>query len=476
MLGTAILSDCTTYSPPFCDATDVPVPVVPYSTITATYTVTTDFDGNIGKIDYAITSVQQYPFCLNTTLELFQVRFPFAVSYAVESWVVDSTSTATAVWSLSATNIVSGSTGVYKRPGTNQVLVTNVAWKANEYTYSLSSATGTSTDYAVVTNGYQIYDNCCSTTPSTQYFDTISPGGTVGRTPSAATTLYMRWVGASTSNVSGFNLTLTAAGSALAPWFVEVDAGQIVFTDKNGTTTSYSGTLTSVRTAINSWPTAVGRYFTAAIPENINSAATTADLKDYKSPPLSSTTCTTGLPIVLVGETLAPSSTGVTISNFAFNPADGFTDDKAGALLFITSTWFPKSSGFTSGQYYYISNELDVYLIPSSGVWSLTAGTSTHTSDYTLASVDSYYQTQTLVVARCNDSFDPCEEDIDPYCNGLDGVYTPSRPLDCNGNFYPADCGIYGRCWCQHFESTTTTLPQKTLTAVQVVRGSLKLS
>jgi|688.fasta_scaffold108695_3 hypothetical protein len=475
MLGTAILSNCTTYSPPFCDATDVPVPGVSYGTITATYTVQTNFDGDIGKLDYTITTLAGYVFCYQNYLATYQARFPFAVTEVVESWTTDSTSTGTAVWTLSATTVVSGSAGVYKRPGTNQVLVTSITWKANQYTYSLSSATGNHTDYAVVTNGYDVYNSCCSTSPSPQYFDTISPGGSVSRTPLADSTLTMRWIGASTTTVSGFNLTLTAAGIALAPWIVEVTGGSVVFTDKNGAQTSYSGSLTSVRTTINAWPTAGGRYFTAAIPGNINAVAQTTDLKPYRSPPLNRTTCTTGLPIVLVGEKITPSSTLCSIAGFAFSTSLGYTDDEEGALSFITATRYPKSSGFTSGTYYYISTEFDGYLFPGStpSVWNETPGSSIQTNDYTLESKISYYNTQTLVTARCKtpaEGESNCTEVLDPFCN----VYSPT--VDCDGNPYPPGCFPWGVCWCEHLESTEVFHPELTLTATQVLEGSFVLS
>lgn len=479
MLGTAILSNCTTYSPPFCDATDVPVPGVSYGTITATYTVQTNFNGDIGKLDYVDVTIAQYPFCIQTSIQLFQARFPFAVTEQVESWTVDSTSTGTAVWTLSTTAIVSGSAGVYKRPGTNQVLVTSIAWKANEYTYSLSSATGNHTDYAVVTNGYDTYANCCSTTATPYYYDTISPGGGVSRTPLADSTLTMRWIGASTTTVSGFNLTLTTAGNALAPWIVEVTGGSIVFTDKNGAQTSYSGSLTSVRTAINAWPTAVGRYFTAAIPGNIDAAAQTTDLKPYRSPPLSRTICTTDLPIVLVGEKITPSSTLCSIAGFAFSTGLGYTDDEVGARAFITATRYPKSSGFSSGTYYYITTEFDVYLFPGStpSGWSETPGSSTQTNDYTLAATTSVYATQTLTSARCKPNNESnCSEVFDPFCNAIAYVYVPVFGTDCDNVQYPYGCEPLGTCWCEHYDETIVDVPELTLTATQVLGGSFVLS
>jgi hypothetical protein len=230
-----------------------------------------------------------------------------------------------------------------------------------------------------------------------------------------------------------------------------------------------------VRTTINAWPTAGGRYFTAAIPGNINAVAQTTDLKPYRSPPLNRTTCTTGLPIVLVGEKITPSSTLCSIAGFAFSTSLGYTDDEEGALSFITATRYPKSSGFTSGTYYYISTEFDGYLFPGStpSVWNETPGSSIQTNDYTLESKISYYNTQTLVTARCKtpaEGESNCTEVLDPFCN----VYSPT--VDCDGNPYPPGCFPWGVCWCEHLESTEVFHPELTLTATQVLEGSFVLS
>ena len=463
----------------FCDARDLPAPATPLTTATTSIQVVTSFSWTEGKIQWYKANLSGYPFCVFNTLNTWQVRL---LNY--ESWVAGSTVTASVTWTKTAETSVTG-TGVnggsYLRPGTGIVLATGVSWKARRYTFTYSTSSGNHVLPVTTTTSYQQQFDCCGNNINYIDFDAISPGSTVSRSVGYDPTQYLTWLAACTSVVNGINLTMTAAGAALSPWRVVVESGVVKFTDKNNNVTTYTGTITSVVSAINAWPTAGGKYFTAAKPSNVTTNALTTDLKDYASPPLSVTTCSTGLPLVGIGDKLAPSTTGAGYTNFPFD-ASAYSDDEAGLVQFITTPWYPKSTFFQEGDHYYISNGFDGWAgFPgaSPNGWLKTPGPSVQSSSRIVPAATKFTDNQVLVQAQCKPpelGENSCIVGSDPVaCNAQPYGYTPYL-TDCDNVAYPYGCFPYGTCWCEHVDTVEETLPEVEVPAVQTLTGSFVIS
>lgn len=486
LVGSIRLTAC---SPAFCDATDIPVPETPFTTATATYQIVTNFSATGLRVYATYVTLSGYPFALYPTLYDWQGKTVSGFSPpndSWESWVTNSTTTATATWTKTSTSIVSAN-GSWKRPSDGTVLVTGVSGKANQYTFALTSRTGTHTQKLVTTSAVQARINYCDPVYY-QDFVSISPGNTASRTPSMSTSSYvMRWASAATVQIAGLNLTLKAAGVSLSPWFVDVAGGSVVLTDKNGSSTSYTGTLSSVAASIN----AAGN-FTAAVPANVTSSALTSDLRGFHSSPIGETTCTTGIPIVLVGDVLAPSTTGAGFGigfafPFLFTADLGYPDTEEGLEQFMRSAWYPKfdPGSVIVGDYYYLSGEFDGNLAPGPGNWIKLPGVSSKTQDHYVLSVTSNYHTSDLILATCFDvttgTWSGCPYDFDPKWQGVCS-YPPinwglGTGLRCDGFPYPS-CQPFleTNCWCERQTQETVTHPQETRTVTQTLSGSFVIS
>jgi hypothetical protein len=460
----------------FCDARDLPAPATPLTTASASIQVVTSFNWTEGKIQLAKVDLTGYPFCVFNTLNSWQVRL---LNY--ENWVSGSTATATVTWTKTAETSVTGTNGSYLRPSTSIVLATNVSWKARQYTFTYSTSSGTHVLPVTTTTSYQQQFDCCGNNTNYVDFDSISPGSTASRSIVYSPTQFLTWLAACTNVVNGITLTMTAAGAALAPWRVVVEAGVVKFTDKNNNTTTYAGTIPSVVSAINVWPTAGGKYFTAAKPSNVTTNALTTDLKDYVSPPLNVTTCSTGLPLVGIGDKLAPSTTGAGYTSFPFD-VSAYPDDENGLVQFITTPWYPKTTFFQEGDRYYITDEFDGWVgFPGTGTngWLKTPGSSVQSSSRIVSEATKFTYTQTLVQAECKPpelGELPCIVGSDPFaCNAPAYSYTPYL-TDCNNNAYPPGCFPYGVCWCEHLDTVEETVPEVEVPAIQTLTGSFVIS
>lgn len=473
LVGSIRLSAC---SAAFCDATDVPLPDTPFTTATATYTVETGFSFLSGRIESWTATLSGYPFCTFNSLWQWKTRLTLTglmFTNPVEAWDVASTSTASVTWTNTSSTNVTGSGvtgGSWRRPSDGTILATGIAWKAKEYTFTRTSRTGSHVQYAVTSASYLEKYDCCGNSGYAD-FDSLVPGSTASRTPSTPTSYIMRWAGAATAQVAGLNLTLKTAGVSSSPWFVDVQGGQVVFTDASGNQTTYSGLLSSVATSIN----AAGK-FTAAVPTNVTSAAGTTDLRPFHSVPIGATTCTVGLPLVLVGDVLAPSTTGAGFGPFSFAANLGYPDTEAGLEQFMRSTWYPKSSSFENGTFYYIYGEFDGWLTLSTASWSKTPGSSVRTDTQVIPADSTDVTSKELMTARCKTNGESsCAEESDPSCNGTPYVYTPYL-VDCNGTPYPDGCFPYGTCWCERQQDTTVDYAEVTRTATQTMTGSFVIA
>ncbi len=144
----------------------------------------------------------------------------------------------------------------------------------------------------------------------------------------------LRWVPRSQINVTGFQISLTAAAAAIGPWTVSIGSG---LTITNGSI-SYSY---SADTKLDLVPNTT--YFTAFRPIGVSSQA---ELQDLKSKSMvvygQDTVC---FLIIEKGEILSPVGV-VGISNHIFKQEavqlGGYSEDEAGALAFLNASVSPK--------------------------------------------------------------------------------------------------------------------------------------
>ena len=144
----------------------------------------------------------------------------------------------------------------------------------------------------------------------------------------------LRWVPRSQINVTGFQISLTAAAAAIGPWTVSTGSG---LTITNGSI-SYSY---SADTKLDLVPNTT--YFTTFRPIGVSSQA---ELQDLKSKSMvvygQDTVC---FLIIEKGEILSPVGV-VGISNHIFKQEavqlGGYSEDEAGALAFLNASVSPK--------------------------------------------------------------------------------------------------------------------------------------
>jgi len=416
----------------------------------------------------------------------------------IKSWITSSVSKTKVVWTYDPgsvntqlpTGITSGG-GIYYRPGSTTMLASGISYKQNKYGFTRSLSEGDYVQHTTSTipgAGTDTSWACCAPEIPGPDVEIISPGATVSKTINTASIspMYILYLGVSTNVVYGMTLQLKSAGVANSPWTVKVEGGSIIFIDKNGTTTTYSGTLTAARTAIN----AAGN-FTAVIGTNITATAgvtnaNVSDLLPFLSHPLTVTTCTTGLPLVKPGTELAPSSTGcgiyrvaTTAAKFAFTTGLGFPDTKAGLDLFLNSSWFPKNSFFQDGGvntfWYYTSNEFDYYVIsPDSSLFLLTGGPSVQTKVITVTENSNQTDVYTGTTTCGNgDPFNPCPPQ--PQCNSfvIDSCFNicTGAPLSSCSIGIPYE----GCCGCTNLVTTVVPGSSRNLTATQTLTGSFSV-
>lgn len=470
MVGALQLADC---SPVLCDA-DVPVPSSTITTLTATYRVETQWNltGNrylYERVKYSSLQSCQYD---SETYGYRNGSWPVSVETA-------DVATGTATWGSPTSSFVTGIYGKYLRPGTAVELAYNVPWKATKYTFTKTSSSGSYVNPLVTTQSFPAGGDCCSPI-GTEPGDVVTAGTVTATSPSVATNLYMQWQACASASVAGLNLVLASGGVSLGPWYVSVGGGSVTFTDKNGTTYVYTGTLTSVAAAINS-----AGYFTATVGGQATltggvTNATVSDLVSSASLPLTRTSCTTSLNLVLPGYLLSPLSTGSYVAGCVFDPNLGYTDDKAGFESFVYGTKYASSSLFQSGSlgYFYQGQNFDFMLYTPTldpDGYRVTPGPSVHTYDVVIPGVTSTtYNLTGIYYCSGSDPFNPCIPPVGPeYCNWF-GV----TQFDCNGNPVPSDCGgTSSACTpCVHADLDVTNLAEKTVTVVQTMTGSFAVS
>jgi len=404
-------------------------------------------------------------------------------------------------WTRTADSSNSGLGGKYLRPGTDKVIAQGLSWVSTIVNFGSPTAiasydTFQESEYLPVGS----LNTLCEQYGPDRYMNTLSKGDNIDRSASfpSAGNQSISWIGIANSDQPGMSLAQTAAGSALGPWVISVQAGTVSFTDKNNNTTSYSGTIASVVSAINSWPSSGGKYFDAGTAKS-TSEAKTSDLKNYTSSPVITGLvggfyCVLYLPIVSVGDVLTPSSTDVRFGNnigsrtLLFDP-NKFPDNEAGFNSFIKSTFYPKlddfydtGGGLSALPAFFQSYEFDGFSNISSYYWSLTSGTSVKTKNVIVDDRTRGFSTYTLVSATCEGR----RESIISFCDcgtpeSNCNVFSGNAGFPCGGGTYPncqnPDEPPYPcACYCENLSSEVIFEPEFELIATQTMKGSLVVS
>lgn len=349
------------------------------------------------------------------------------------AYSVDDTVVGRAVWERTGSpSIVSVATGGrYKRPGTNIVLVQNLPYKANEYLFSLTDSEysyhlrSNTQRVAYIATG--VSSERCG--PQQTYLvDVPAQGVEIGIPANAPASFTLRWLGVVSTNITGLSLTMAAAGAAQKPWTIRISNGTLTISNNSGISRSFTGSMTTVRNEINAWPTSGGRYFTAGF---LTGAFPTtggltnvriSDFPNYYREGLSSTTCTTNIPILYAGDVLAPSSTGLgygTVSqNTKFVDTLGYTDDEAGAKQFLSAVRYRKETAVFETDAGYIEDGQPPYAGPDPTTTALggsfTPGASVLTE--VLSYQGSFGTSLNLLVAETNVLTAICSTDCTPAC------------------------------------------------------------
>ena len=485
MPGSTLLITC---DPGFCD--DLLLPESPFTTATANYTVTTNYQSpQTSAQPFTEQKLDGYPDCdRNEYVTAWTSGISaFGPINQLDNLLVQSVTSATSVFKkISETTVTSGGAS-YARPGSTDfgntvVLATSVVFKARDYLFQGFSSSGTSNEPAFLTNSYDIHSSCCDSldVPGTQEFDSATPGPSTGRTPSVLGNFEtLRWIPVALNSISGMDLVFTAvSGVAKAPWDIKVKSGSIVMKNRAGISRLYTGTLTSARNAINA-----DGFFIATIPANITTTgpnvALVTDLQDHRVVGIQRILCITSLPIAHRGAELMPSSVGSGYNGFVMQP--GFTDDLAGLNDLVSSTWSPKSNTFVGSLFakFYLTNEFDILVTDPSPfgdpLWLLTPGSSDQTFTFSAAMAPGNVASQTsgssLVDTHCSV---PCGsaliccgclyeitsaactvEDLlfpEGFCDGTSSFPATRVPQKCDGSPFPVECDPSAGespCWCE---------------------------
>lgn len=418
-------------------------------------------------------------------------------NYSIFAYSVDDTVVGRAVWERTGSpSIVSVTTGgKHKRPGTNTVLVQNLPYKANEYLFSL---TDSEYSYHLRSNTQKIFylgALRCGPQMST-LADVPAQGVDIGIPANAPASFTLRWLGVVPTNVTGLFLTMTAAGAAQKPWTIRISSGTLTISNNSGISQSFTGSMTTVRNEINAWPTSGGRYFTAGF--STAAFPTTggltnvriSDFPNYYREGLSSTTCTTNIPILYAGDVLAPSSTGLgygTIAqNTKFVDTLGYPDNEAGAKQFLSATRYRKENAVFNTDAGYIEDGQPPYTGPDPTTTALggsfTPGASVLTE--VLSSQGGAGTSVNVLVSETNVLTATCSTDCTPACppgsfnQGFFGIG------NCTG--LPGDAGLIPqhrncnspdfKCACSIALQEYETVPYIEYLMTQTTNGTSVLS
>lgn len=471
MVGAFQMSSC---SPAICPS-DRPVPTTPITTLSATYTVQTNI--SLTGLRYLVSSANtgSLKACKYNSYGygFRETGYGFTNEASIQT---NDVATGTATWTYSGVSQVSGGGGVYRRLSDGVELATGIAWVANKYTFSSATKSGSYLNPSIEYRQFLLSGvNCCTPPSSYETVMYVTTGGATSTTPYVPTNLYMQWQACSSTTIGGLEVQLLSAGLSLAPWTISVGGGAVRVTDKNGSTNSYTGPLTSIASAIS----ATGN-FSVSVTGGVTlvggvSNATASDLVDTTSLPLTRLSCSTILYLAMPGALLAPSSTGSYVAGFVFNPALGYTDDKAGFESFVRATKYPTTDYFVSGGlYFHAYNSFDGLLSDLSfSSYRITPGLSVHTQDVTVFAATStvYNLSDVYYCGTVTTGCYPGPGGFGPeWCNSS----FPAGPLDCDGNLI-ITCS-YMTCICIHEEQNVTDLPERTVTAVQTLTGGFTVS
>jgi hypothetical protein len=353
--------------PAVCDDVDVPL-MQGLTEIVRGYTIKTS--GSVtGLCNVATRSIVGPPRCLDIRTSETAISDLGAFIGDDTMNAIDSNGTTFAEykWSYSSNAVFTNPTaGIYKRTGTNTVLATGLSCKYRKYTFTAStysfSQMEQSIDYVLWRTTQLVNCTIGNCDPGTidvyvnKYLQEVTSSGTnvawsVGSTGLPGTITF-NYLPVSTINVPGINITILSGG----PWKIRVDNATLVISNASGTTYSFTGTFNSVVSAINA--TSGGTLFSAAVQTGVLGAvATISDLKPFETDYQSAAACATGLPLVLAGEDLAPSSlsqshfidTAFLGSIYAFQvPFDssaialGYEDNREGYLRWLKQPKYPK--------------------------------------------------------------------------------------------------------------------------------------
>lgn len=382
-------------------------------------------------------------------------------------------------WNIGASSLES-TTGGYARTGTNTILVTGgIPIKRYVYQFNLrpAGATGTNNEPEFRYETFEEPRDCCcgctvdplcSSCPTITY-GSVTGGAFVNRTITSGKfnaseygTLYLKYPGLINGTYNAFTINLANNPTNNAKtWQAIVFGGNVTLQSSVGDVAGpYSGSLTSI---ISNLSTHTTWFSSVTLNSNftLSGATTTAqgtDLPNWTSLPVQRGVNGTSIsvPIVFAGYPSAPSTYQCGFYSVSGNPffATNFSsyvgtfsydENVNGYQAYLESVRYPKKSSFvTNNEFrgFYYTDEYDSWLQTSAAdlagsSWSISSGSSTHTTSYTIPGLTSYSEEYTLKFNECYEVGDPPDPEFgDQLCDNTD---TNGPALDC-----PSDSAWFG--------------------------------
>ena len=406
------------------------LPEPPYSDVTKVTrkAIATQSSSHYGLLFPTQIFVKQPPFCGSEKSEIVSwSSWPLELGVSAPGDYVECSGTSyeEVIWNVTSNTVVANNNGIYKRPGTNVVLITNLTCRLRRYTFTgtlnshMEDVGSANEVWRTTQNAFGCGYGGSSCNPADYDITVTNQPKLVTDYSSSGGSIYYDYLPVVVGDVIGISITPQTAG-----WKVAVVGGVIQISNATGTLYTFSGTLTSVVSAINA--TSGGTLFTATIPSTVNgTVALVSDLKSFSTDFNQAISCAIGIPLLHSGDLISPSGVSSSpIYDLRFSAIPpcyaeaapkvfgqeeidaGFEDSPEGYNRWLRSTWYAKLSTdrfnpppddvftiFTSSRTLFNAMESYPAVGYSPGIgctysylkdgWSLTPGNSTKSFSYT---------------------------------------------------------------------------------------------